>query len=112
MSLKRCVLAFLIAASTTLAAKERSKLPPQLSKPIIAYTLFNYDNLIADHFEGKTDYLGPLAISLSQATGYPSSNMMTILTSPDVTTEIDAVKYMLKINAKLCDLTGLYFVDF
>jgi len=38
--------------------------------------------------------------------------MMTILTSPDVNTETDAVKYMLKINTKLCDLTGLYFVDF
>lgn len=77
---------------------------------IIDFTLFNFDNLIADHFEGNGEYSFQLASLLSEATDTPSPVFIGILNDHQLNTELNAVRYMLKINHDVKQKTGFYFV--
>lgn len=80
-------------------------------KEIIKFSLFNYDNLIADHYEKKTDYIGQLAYLLRKNTGCPTESITTILNSNEVISESNPVRYMIIINKKTKALCGYYFLD-
>ncbi len=87
------------------------KIPAPFADQILRFTLFNYDNLIADHYEKKDLYMGQLAYLLHKGTGYPIESYHQILNSPDLNNEIQPVKYMLMLNQKTQSLSGFIFVD-
>ncbi len=87
------------------------KISSPLSDKILNFTLFNYDNLIADHYENRDLYITQLTYLLSQATGQSTENYQLILNSPELTTEPYPVQYMLKLNRQLKLSSGYYFVD-
>lgn len=88
-----------------------TKIESPVAEEIVSYSLFNYDNLIADSYESSKEYIQQLAHLLHKGTGYPSKNFKTILMDDELASESDPVKYMLLINRKTSALTGYYFVD-
>jgi hypothetical protein len=88
-----------------------NRLPKPISDKIVDFSLFNFDNLIADHYEGTDSYTAQLAHLLSQATQFPTANFVQLVQDKDLVTETMPVKYMVKINLKVRELTGFYFVD-
>jgi hypothetical protein len=86
------------------------KLPDLACNKLINFTLFNYDNLIADHFEGNGAYAHQLAQLFADVIPYPETVFLTILNDPQLNTELNAVQYMLKINQAVLQKTGFYFV--
>ncbi|MDR1324390.1 MAG: hypothetical protein LBK68_08145 [Candidatus Margulisbacteria bacterium] len=88
-----------------------TKLPPAMGNEIVAFTLFNYDNLIADSYENDKSYLKQLAYLLSKAAKITEAECLNILQSPDLRAEPLPVAYMLKLNRKIRASSGFYFVD-
>ena len=85
---------------------------PQVDRFLItSYALYNYDNLIADHFEEKSAYHAQLAFLLHRATRLPESRFMTILNSDELNAKTFPVNYMTTLNDLVKSSTGYYFVD-
>ena len=87
------------------------KLPQETSEKIQEFTLFNYDNLIADAYEKEKPYIKELALILSEATNIPTANYEKILVSHPLITDPSPVKYMLKLNQKTDTISHYYFVN-
>lgn len=87
------------------------KIPQKFSDTLINYTLYNYDNLIADHYEHQSTYLLPLAQMLHAYTNVPVQDFLLLLNSSELNTEPDPVRYMLKLNASVKLTTGYFFID-
>lgn len=103
------VLPTLFFPGVTLATP--GKIPNPLAKEIISFTLFNYDNLIADHYEKGDLYAKQLRHLLAKGTGCEAAIINTILGSPTLNHEANPVVYMLIINKQTKDLCGYYFLD-
>ena len=89
-----------------------TKLPTEVGQEIITFTLFNYDNLIADSYENSAkSYLKHLADLLSKATKISAEEYLKILASPELCTDDFPVTYMLRLNRKTREISGFYFVD-
>jgi len=88
-----------------------TKLPEDTSNKIISFTLFNYDNLIADCYEKDSPYISQLASLLSEATGVTESTYYRLLNSKEQSSEPVPVKYMLLLNRKMAEASNYYFVD-
>lgn len=106
--IKRAILIALFIFITPLFAAE--KLPKSTCNKIVNFTLFNFDNLIADHFEGNGMYAAHLAMLLADSTSQPDSMFLGILNDRKLNEELNAVKYMLNINQSVKRQTGFYFV--
>lgn len=91
--------------------KRPSKLPQPISDTLINYILYNYDNLIADHYEHQTTYALPLAQRLHDPTQLPLQDCLALINDGAINTESDPVRYMLKLNALFKLKTGYFFVD-
>ena len=100
---------FIIFFTTPIIAL--TKIDPIISMHIRNFSLFNYDNLIADHYEGTNDYLYQLAYLIHQGTKHPIPSLLSMLRNDVIANESNPVKYMLLINKKTKLLTGYYFVD-
>jgi hypothetical protein len=87
------------------------KLPAPGSSAIIRFTLFNYDNLIADHYENTTLYSQQLAHLLQTYTNCPPDTIQSILSNRQIHKESQPVRYMMAINAETKALCGYYFLD-
>ena len=87
------------------------KLDDNISTKIIAFTLFNYDNLIADGYEQEKPYIKQLAYLLNSATKIPESVYQNLLNSDKFRTESIPVKYLLLLNEETKIISGYYFVD-
>ena len=103
---------FLLILLLPILLNARVKLPSATSEALHMFILFNYDNLIADHYEKRTVYHDQLSYLLSQATGHSEDTFEHMLRDVSLATEPLPIKYMLKINRKTSQLTGYYFVDF
>ncbi|MDR1453452.1 MAG: hypothetical protein LBJ25_05720 [Candidatus Margulisbacteria bacterium] len=88
-----------------------TKLPLTAGNELTAFTLFNYDNLIADSYENDKAYLKQLAYLLSCATKVAEADYLNILQSPDLSAEDFPVTYLLKLNRKVREISGFYFID-
>ncbi|GBR72257.1 hypothetical protein HP1_014 [Candidatus Termititenax spirochaetophilus] len=87
------------------------KIPAAAAQEIVAFTLFNYDNLIADSYEVDFSYIGQLTYLLSKATGVNEQEYRKILLSQELRNEAFPPQYMLTLNKKTRALSGYYFVD-
>ncbi|GBR74499.1 hypothetical protein NO1_1662 [Candidatus Termititenax aidoneus] len=88
-----------------------TKLPLAVSNEIVAFTLFNYDNLIADSYENNKPYIKQLVYLLSRATKISETKYSAALQSPEFSAEDFPVSYMLKLNRRTREISGYYFVD-
>ncbi len=88
-----------------------TKLPENISDKIISFTLFNYDNLIADSYEKEKPYITELASLLAKATNITETIYCQLLNSNDLSSESSPVKYMLLLNKKTAKISNYYFVD-
>lgn len=82
-----------------------------VAQDIVKFSLFNYDNLIADHYENTNEYISQLAYLLHKGTDLPIESFESILNNEELVSETNPVKYMLMINTKTKFQTGYYFVD-
>ncbi len=103
------ILPVLFFSGVASAAPE--KIPAPLAKEIISFTLFNYDNLIADHYEKQGDYAKQLVHLLAKSTGCPKDTINTIVSNDHLNLESNPVTYMLIINKETKALCGYYFLD-
>jgi len=87
------------------------KIPAPGSSDIIRFTLFNYDNLIADYYENTTLYSQQLSHLLHKHTDCPTSTITSIVRNPQTNKDSQPVPYMLAINAETKALCGYYFLD-
>ena len=94
-----------------MALTAKTKLDPKTSKEILSFTLFNYDNLIADSYETESPYINQLAYLLSNSTKVPESRYHNLLNEKPLKTESNPVKYMMKLNKKTKDISGYYFLN-
>ena len=88
-----------------------TRLPENISNEIISFTLFSYDNLIADAYESEKPYINRLSFLLSEATNVTESVYYQILNSKELSSEPFPVKYMVLLNKKTLEKSGYYFVD-
>jgi hypothetical protein len=86
-------------------------IPSEVSKKIIDFSLFNYDNLIADYYEEREGYLGQLVFLIHKGTALSTADIREIVVNENLASEKDPVDYMLAINKKIKELHGYYFVD-
>ena len=107
--LLQLVLPTLLFFSITIHSQ--TKFSDELSHKIIHFTLFNYDNIIADYYENKTDYIEQIVYLISIESKLPPSELRGILFNDTVASEPNAVLFMLEINKRLKSKTGFYFVD-
>jgi hypothetical protein len=89
----------------------KSKLPRPLSKEIISFSLFNYDNLIADSYESDKKYIEHLSYLLFSATNIDQSSYKSILNGIELREESSPIKYLMKLNRMTANISGYYFVD-
>jgi hypothetical protein len=109
MDIQRVIFFFLLMSIFLTA---HTKLQPEIGNEIVSFTLFNYDNLIADTYENSdASYLKHLTKLLSQATNIPETEYLEVLKSPELSQETHPVEYMLKLNLKTREISGFYFVD-
>ncbi|RAP36833.1 hypothetical protein DID80_04980 [Candidatus Marinamargulisbacteria bacterium SCGC AAA071-K20] len=88
------------------------KILPEISNEILNYTLFNYDNLIADHYEDNHPYRDQLIRLLHKGTNCPVILLEEkIVKSDDLANEADPVKYMVLLNSKTKSVCNYYFED-
>ena len=90
---------------------DASKINDVQSSKVIQFTLFNYDNIIADYYENESAYMDELEYLLVDATGLHSSTVRQILFTDYLYNESNAVFFMLNLNSELKSNTGFYFVD-
>lgn len=88
------------------------KIESKLADEIVNFTLFNYDNLIADHYESQQEYIQQLAFLLHKGTLYPINDFMNILNSEELTNESNPVRYMKLLNQKTESFSGYNFVEY
>jgi hypothetical protein len=88
-----------------------TKLPEISADKIISFTLFNYDNLIADCYEPDSPYIKQLACILNRATSVSESVYISLLKSKEFGNEPVPVDYMIKLNKKVKEISNYYFVD-
>jgi hypothetical protein len=108
MGIKRTVFLFLLLP---IFLSAYTKLPSAVGNEIVAFTLFNYDNLIADSYEKDKSYIKQLAYLLSRATGISETKYIKTLQTPEFSAEDFPVSYMLKLNRRTREISGYYFVD-
>ena len=88
------------------------KLEPDHCQKIIAFTLYNYDNLITDFYEKKQPYLKQLAFLIDQASGIPEEVIFKQLKqNPDLAIQTTPLHLMLQVNKMLKVHHAYYFVD-
>lgn len=87
------------------------KLNTIAASEIIRFSLFNYDNLIADHYEKKTAYIDQIVYLLNKHTGCPVEKLTAIFDSNTLNLEPNPVRYMLIINKEVKAECGFYFLD-
>ena len=95
----------------SVAHASAQKISSRGASEIIRFSLFNYDNLIADHYEKTNDYIGQLAYLLYKNTHCPTENFISILNSEDLNHEPNPVQYLVVINKKTKAQCGYYFLD-
>ena len=88
-----------------------TKLNDSVSRQIVEFTLFNYDNLIADYYEDQGDYIIYLTNLIANQTDKTQSEVRALIFNDDVASQSNPVQFMLKINQQLKNRTGVYFVD-
>ncbi len=104
------VLPVLFFVPTCLFASDR-KISSSNAFEIIQFTLFNYDNLIADSYEKANDYIEHLTYLLSKNTGYPTANFVHFLNSREMKEQPRPVSYLVILNKKTKELSRHYFLD-
>jgi len=105
---KRLIFALLLFPSIVFAD---TKLPENISNEIISFTLFNYDNLIADSYESNKSYINQLSLILSNATNISESRYHQALNSEKIRNATTPVKYLILVNQTTKNMSGYYFVD-
>jgi len=105
---KRLILILLLFPSIVFA---NTKLPEKASNEIIAFTLFNYDNLIADSYESEKSYIKQLSFILNKTTNVSESRYYQALDSEDIRTKSSPVKYLISLNKITKNMSGYYFID-
>ena len=87
------------------------KIQKDLSKTIIDFSLYNFDNLIADHFEDQSPYINQLVQLIHRGTQLPTTNITAIILAQDISENDTPPSYMLRLNRDLKRNTGFYFID-
>ena len=104
------LLSFLFCLSSN--AVTSKKLEPDHCQKIIAFTLYNYDNLITDFYEKKQPYLKQLAFLIDQASSIPEEVIFEQLRkNPDLAIQTTPLQLMLQVNKMLKAHHTYYFVD-
>ena len=86
------------------------KINPNYSSQIIDYTLFSFDNIVADYFEsGEDRYINQLVLLIQRGTDLPYDSINNIILSHPITYEDTPPSYMLSLNKRLMNLTGFFY---
>ena len=95
----------------TLHANAETKIDNNLAKEITNFTLYNYDNIVADYYEQNKPYLSQLSHLLANATNNKIKNIESLKLSDSLVSEPNAVIFMLNLNKHIKKITGYYFVN-
>lgn len=87
------------------------KLDKKTADEIIAFSLFNYDNLITDSYNPNKPYLKQLARLVENATGLDQAQALGLLHDEALIRESNPVRYLIIFNDHLKSQTGYYVVD-
>ncbi|GEM_PF-5153472 len=87
------------------------KITEDISNEIVSFTLFSYDNLIADAYETDKPYINRLSIMLSNATNKAETTFYEILNSNDLSSETIPIKYLILLNKKTIEATNYTFLN-
>ena len=89
--------------------------PQKISDPlnvrILRFTLYNYDNIIADYYENSYLYIDQLTYLISKGTDISQDKVFDIIFDENSFVEDNPVQFMIKINQRLKTQTGYYFID-
>lgn len=88
-----------------------TKTDPFHAKQLIRFTLFNYDRIIRDHFEGDHGYTDYLASLLCNATGMATEASLNVVNNPTLYNESTPVGFMMRLNTTLKQQSGHYFIN-
>lgn len=116
MTLKGCIriylsiAAFLFWGHGQLCLAEL-KIAAPYSQSIITFTLFTYDNLIADYYEQRSEYRSVLEQLIHDGSPLPTTDIHAVVMTESLYLESHPVRFMLKLNMLLKDKTGVYFEE-
>ena len=102
------MLVLLFLLSTTLYSQ---KIIDPVNIRILRFSLYNYDNIIADYYESSDRYIGQLTHLIHKGTGIPQDQVLNIIFDDISFDETNPVNFMIKINRRLKTQTGYYFID-
>lgn len=91
------------------AVEQRIDAP--LAAEIIDFSLYNFDNLLADSYEQNQAYIHYLAYLLHQATGFSKAEMQALILTVAILPEDNPPAYMLRLNKVLKNHTGYFYID-
>ena len=102
------MLVLLFLLSTTLYSQ---KIIDPVNIRILRFSLYNYDNIIADYYESSDRYIGQLTYLIHKGTGIPQDQVFNIIFDDISFDETNPVNFMININRRLKTQTGYYFID-
>lgn len=102
------MLVLLFLLSTTLYSQ---KIIDPVNIRILRFSLYNYDNIIADYYESSDHYIGQLTYLIHKGTGIPQDQIFNIIFDDISFDETNPVNFMININRRLKTQTGYYFID-
>lgn len=81
------------------------------SQKIIHFILFNYDNLIADHYSSTHSYLDNLVRLLGMYTNHSEVDVRRVLDSAHIAGVSNPVLYMMAVNGALKKASYPTFIE-
>ncbi|MDO8261480.1 MAG: hypothetical protein Q7T50_08395 [Candidatus Magasanikbacteria bacterium] len=100
-----------ILAVPIFAQSPVKKMGQMESKDVIAFALFNYDNLIADYYEKTDTYRQQLGHLLHKNTGCSEDTIKCVLDHASLAKEANPVQYLMVLNKRTKEVCGYYFLD-
>ena len=95
---KLAILALFLFASSLFSIQ---KIPSSNAREIVYYSLFNYDNLIADYYESDKTYQKNLAAYLTLYTKLSSKQALALLNLKSLNESARPIAYMKSLNKHL-----------
>ncbi len=101
------ILAFFLFINYTSALH---KIPSLNAREIVYYSLFNYDNLIADYYESPKHYQNSLASFIADNTKLDIKIIQTLLNTSELNSVTSPIKYMKTLNKMLENSYNITFL--
>lgn len=83
-----------------------------IAKETIDFTLYAYDNIMADYFEEQDDYHRHLRYLIIQGTGLSTGAVNALIQDPALRQSPTPPEYLFQLNKRLRDKHGYYFMDY